>query len=259
MTAVARRSDRFSWAGYLLGFALGGFFDGILLHQILQWHHLLSLVDGVGDIRNQILFDGLFHALMYLIAFVGLILLARSRGALDEAGAARLLTGNALLGFGIWHLLDSLLSHWLLGIHRIKIDSPNPLLWDLIWFAAFGLVPLIIGLLIRRGAGPGSPALGGRSAALGMVLLILTAGPWAARSPADDNSAIAVFRPGMNDGAIVGAIAHAGGYVLWQSRGVWAVKWQADARSAELYRRGALLVSNSLVGAGCLAWARAGQ
>ncbi|HEX6011733.1 MAG TPA: DUF2243 domain-containing protein [Geminicoccaceae bacterium] len=26
----------FSWAGHLLGFAMGGFFDGILLHQILQ-------------------------------------------------------------------------------------------------------------------------------------------------------------------------------------------------------------------------------
>ncbi|MFU0506593.1 DUF2243 domain-containing protein [Pseudaminobacter sp. NGMCC 1.201702] len=66
-----RISAAYIWAGYLLGFALGGFFDGILLHQILQWHHLLSLVDGVGDISNQVLFDGLFHALMYVIAAVG--------------------------------------------------------------------------------------------------------------------------------------------------------------------------------------------
>jgi uncharacterized membrane protein len=29
----------------MLGFAFGGFFDGILLHQVLQWHHLLS---GIG-------------------------------------------------------------------------------------------------------------------------------------------------------------------------------------------------------------------
>jgi uncharacterized membrane protein len=32
-------------AGFLLGFALGGFFDSILLHQILQWHNLLTNVD----------------------------------------------------------------------------------------------------------------------------------------------------------------------------------------------------------------------
>jgi hypothetical protein len=28
--------------GILLGIGLGGFVDGIVLHQILQWHHLLS-------------------------------------------------------------------------------------------------------------------------------------------------------------------------------------------------------------------------
>lgn len=27
-----------------MSFALGGFFDGVLLHQILQWHHLLMYV-----------------------------------------------------------------------------------------------------------------------------------------------------------------------------------------------------------------------
>jgi uncharacterized membrane protein len=26
-------------AGIFLGLGLGGFFDGIVLHQILQWHH----------------------------------------------------------------------------------------------------------------------------------------------------------------------------------------------------------------------------
>lgn len=41
--------------GTVLGFALGGFFDGILLHQILQWHHLLSLVPAVDSLRLQVL------------------------------------------------------------------------------------------------------------------------------------------------------------------------------------------------------------
>ena len=53
---------------FTLGFAFGAFFDGILLHQVLQWHHLLSLVQGdlYRDIRMQILADGLFHAAAYL-------------------------------------------------------------------------------------------------------------------------------------------------------------------------------------------------
>jgi uncharacterized membrane protein len=28
--------------GVLFGLGLGGFFDGIVLHQVLQWHHMLS-------------------------------------------------------------------------------------------------------------------------------------------------------------------------------------------------------------------------
>ncbi|HCW19238.1 MAG TPA: hypothetical protein DHL02_15075 [Achromobacter sp.] len=54
------------WAGYLLGFGMGGFFDGILLHQILQWHHLLSGLSAatLADLRVQVVADGVFHALM---------------------------------------------------------------------------------------------------------------------------------------------------------------------------------------------------
>jgi uncharacterized membrane protein len=29
-------------AGIFLGLGLGGFFDGIILHQVLQWHHMLT-------------------------------------------------------------------------------------------------------------------------------------------------------------------------------------------------------------------------
>ncbi|MGD9755596.1 MAG: DUF2243 domain-containing protein, partial [Acidimicrobiia bacterium] len=28
--------------GLLIGIGLGGFVDGIVLHQVLQWHHLLT-------------------------------------------------------------------------------------------------------------------------------------------------------------------------------------------------------------------------
>jgi uncharacterized membrane protein len=29
-------------SGLLLGVGLGGFIDGIVMHQILQWHHVLT-------------------------------------------------------------------------------------------------------------------------------------------------------------------------------------------------------------------------
>jgi len=85
----AHTSRRLLWAGAVIGFALGGFFDGILLHQVLQWHHLFSLVPGETwrDIRNQILMDGWFHVLHFVIALLGLWLLWTARAALVHLAA----------------------------------------------------------------------------------------------------------------------------------------------------------------------------
>jgi uncharacterized membrane protein len=240
------------WPGYLLGFALGGFFDGILLHQILEWHHLLSLVEGV-DLRAQLLSDGLFHALMYLIALIGLAMLFRSRRFLAEKGTGRALIAAVLIGFGLWHVVDAVASHWLLGIHRIKLNSASPLLWDLVWFVTFGLLPLVAGMLTLRGR----THVPGRPAALGLAAAAMIGGSWAARPPADSNTTIAVFRPDMSDGQVINAVAESGGRLLWQSRGVWAVRWADEGKGSTLYRSGALFVSSSALGAGCLAWTQA--
>ena len=59
--------------GIVLGAGLGGFVDGILLHQILQWHHLLTSTntDNIGvpyypattvhGLEINTLWDGIFH------------------------------------------------------------------------------------------------------------------------------------------------------------------------------------------------------
>lgn len=43
-------------AGIVLGVGLGGFFDGIVLHQILQGHHMFSSAgypaDSVGNLES---------------------------------------------------------------------------------------------------------------------------------------------------------------------------------------------------------------
>jgi uncharacterized membrane protein len=44
--------------GILLGLGLGGFVDGILVHQILQWHHMRS-GDGIGGDRSMTTVGGL--------------------------------------------------------------------------------------------------------------------------------------------------------------------------------------------------------
>src|SRR3954454_16857272 len=113
----------------ILGFALGGFFDGILLHQVLQWHHFLSLARGeqYTDIRMQILADGLFHVAVYVITALALWLLWR-RG--QSRPGDRILLAWAAIGFGIWQLSDVVIFHWIIGIHNIRVGVPNPFLWD---------------------------------------------------------------------------------------------------------------------------------
>jgi uncharacterized membrane protein len=111
---------------------MGGFVDGILFHQVLQWHHLLSAVarPGLADLRTQVLADGLFHVLMHAIALTGLLLLLRARKAFSVAGAERDYLAVFLVGFGLWHVLDAVLFHWVLGIHHVRMDSASPLAWD---------------------------------------------------------------------------------------------------------------------------------
>lgn len=251
---------RFHWSGYLLGFGLGGFFDGILLHQILQWHHLLSGLEGEAfrDLRVQILADGLFHALMYVVAAVGLWLLWRARHEFGESTAGRVSFANVLVGFGVWHVVDTLFSHWLTGIHRIRMDSPNPLLWDIAWLVVFGLVPLAIGTLMRRKDGSGGVMRGSAVAVL-LTAAVLSGGAAASLPPPDVSQVMVYFRPGATAEQVFAAAAAVDGRVIWSDRSgqLWAFDLADGSRASTLYRHGALFVGSSLFPVGCLAWSRA--
>lgn len=245
----------------LLGLALGGFFDGILLHQILQWHHLLSLVSGVGSLREQVLWDGAFHALMYVVAGMGLWGLWRARGAIGAAPWQRL-AGALLLGFGAWHILDAVLSHWLLGIHRIRVDSPDPLFWDLLWFAVFGLLPALAGWWMARRPPPATPPDAenrGRAARTLMALTLVTGalGAWSLRPAPEEGFTTIAFAPWVSGAEAVATIAAAEGRIVWADPDFAVVVASVPQdRRLELYAAGALLVGGAGLPAGCLAFSR---
>ncbi len=206
------------WAGYLLGFALGGFFDGILLHQVLQWHHLLSAVEGAPfrDLRVQVLADGLFHVAMYIIAAVGLWLLWRARHEFAAANADRMVVAGVLVGFGVWHVANGLIFHWTLGIHRIRMAAENVLLWDLIWFFAFGVLFIAAGWALRRAARTGDTP--GRAPPAVVPVLLATvvsgAGSIAALPPPNLSSALVLFRPGTAPEAVLAAVSAVDGRIV---------------------------------------------
>jgi uncharacterized membrane protein len=150
--------------GIILGVGLGGFVDGIVLHQVLQWHHLLSStdtdnvgvrpypVDTVAGLEMNTLWDGIFHVVTWVAVLTGLAMLysrvTRSRGRLWRSPA---LWGAALMGWGLFNLVEGIVDHHLLGIHHVR-GGPHQTWWDL-GFLAFGAVLVGVGWWIARRAG----------------------------------------------------------------------------------------------------------
>ena len=122
--------------------------DGIVLHQILQWHHMLTSegdhpASTVAGLETNTLWDGLFHAATWLAVAAGLWVLWR-RVAGRAATGGRELLGWMLAGWGGFNLVEGVVDHQLLGLHHVRDDLGGPLGWDL-GFLAFGASLLVVG------------------------------------------------------------------------------------------------------------------
>jgi uncharacterized membrane protein len=139
-------------AGILLGIGLGGFVDGIVLHQILQWHNMLSSVlppVSLAAMKANMIWDGLFHALTWCTTVVGLAMLFRAGARRDPLWSGRLLVGAMLGGWGLFNLVEGVIDHQILGLHHVH-PGPDQLAWDLA-FLASGAVFMAVGAVIVRG------------------------------------------------------------------------------------------------------------
>ncbi len=156
-----QRSPSITLPGILLGIGLGGFVDGIVLHQILQWHHLLSStdtdnvglpyfpVDTVAGLEVNTLWDGLFHSVTWIAVVVGLaVLWRRVRHGRRQLWASRQLWGWVLFGWGAFNLVEGLVNHHLLAIHHVR-GGPYQLAYDL-GFLAFGALLVAGGYALQK-------------------------------------------------------------------------------------------------------------
>jgi uncharacterized membrane protein len=153
-TQVRRR--RLIWAGLLLGIGLGGFFDGIVLHQILQWHHMLTSqgsypADTVAGLQVNTLWDGIFHAATYIATLAGLFLLWAAARQPHASWSTKLFIGLLLMGWGTFNLVEGVVDHQLLGIHHVNETVPVEqwVWWDL-GFLAWGAIMLVGGWALAR-------------------------------------------------------------------------------------------------------------
>ena len=141
-------------AGLLLGAGLGGFVDGIVLHQILQWHNMLSNQlppDNLVAAKVNMYWDGVFHAAVWVMTAVGLRLLWGALTRPDVPRSGRTLWGALLLGWGLFNVIEGVIDHQILGLHHVQEYTTNKLPWDLS-FLAFGVLLLLSGWgLVRAG------------------------------------------------------------------------------------------------------------
>jgi uncharacterized membrane protein len=77
------RSAKLGHPSLLLGIGFGGFIDGIVLHQILQWRHMLSAegccpTSTVLGLEDNTLADGFFHVATWIVLMAGTILAMRA-------------------------------------------------------------------------------------------------------------------------------------------------------------------------------------
>jgi uncharacterized membrane protein len=153
-------------ASFVMGLGLGGFIDGIVLHQILQWHHMLTgdnggePMDTVAGLETNTLADGFFHMTTWVLVLVATSLFVNAWRRGELAPPWRAYLGLLLAGWGVFNLVEGLIDHQLLGIHHVRDDLGAPLGWDL-GFLAFGALLVVAGAVLARQRGRTGAGCGG--------------------------------------------------------------------------------------------------
>lgn len=134
----------------LLGIALGGMVDGILLHQLLQWHHVIShAAPTISHLKWMIWADGLFHGGTYLLLIGSGVWIWRVLLKHQLPWSTRQIVGGLLSGWGLFNLIEGLINHYLLGIHHVnETVAPNQWYWWDAGFVVWGILMAIGGMVI---------------------------------------------------------------------------------------------------------------
>lgn len=148
------RESTVTAAGMLLGIGLGGFLDGIVLHQIAQWHNMLSTTlppDTMEAMKRNMAADGWFHMATWTATLAGVFVLwsaVRGPGALP---ATRSFAGTLLIGWGTFNLVEGIIDHHLLEVHHVRDLPQHVPLYDWLFLLIGGIAFILIGLALRAG------------------------------------------------------------------------------------------------------------
>jgi len=136
-------------AATVAGIGIGGFIDGIVLHQILQWHEMLShKIPPDTLLRKSVnmFWDGIFHLFTLVTSIVGIYLLWKLLHRKNINRSGYLLAGGISMGWGLFNLVEGIIDHHLLKLHNVRELNADHDLWNY-GFLAFSLLLLLAGWL----------------------------------------------------------------------------------------------------------------
>jgi uncharacterized membrane protein len=143
--------NRFITPGILLGIGLGGFLDGIIFHQILQVHSLLSAKlpqDVLVNVKTSMVGDGLFHLVTWVITATGLYMFWKAVKSRERVLPGRSLFGCMLAGWGLFNLVEGLADHYLLQVHHV-VEAKGLSVYDHV-FLLSGIIFIVVGWKLMR-------------------------------------------------------------------------------------------------------------
>jgi uncharacterized membrane protein len=141
-------------AATTLGIGLGGFIDGIFLHQILQWHEMLSNKIPPVTLLNKsvnMFWDGVFHAFCLVVVLTGIILLLKLFFRKDTIINKTIFWGSMLLGWGLFNLIEGIIDHQILKLHNVREITANVPVWNY-GFLVFSVLLIVSGFMLIKEA-----------------------------------------------------------------------------------------------------------
>lgn len=133
----------------LLGAGLGAFLDGIALHQVLQWHAMISSVVEPLDLvssKVNMFWDGVFHLYSWAATVVAVAIVVREVPKAAPDVRSRAVVGGALGGWGFFNFVEGIIDHQIFGLHHVH-PGTHQVAWD-VGFLASGVALVCVGFAI---------------------------------------------------------------------------------------------------------------
>lgn len=139
-------------AGILLGIGMGGFVDGIVLHQIFQWHNMVSNwipPTTMEAMSINMVWDGIFHALVWFVTLAGIFMLWSAAYHREPIPSLQSFIGQLILGWGLFNLVEGIINHQILAVHYVRQVS-NYTIYNWTFLTIGGVLLILLGWRLMK-------------------------------------------------------------------------------------------------------------